>query len=209
MKNLQSKLGAWALISLLCLAVVPTVGCNGSTVAQDIVNWTPTLESAVATLDSTAALLAPADAPIFMAATAGFDALQNALDTQAKAYLANPSATVLAKLQTAVVTFQQQVNASLLAVAGIKDTASQKHALAGIQAVATVVNAMLALVTSISSKSAVAQMAAQETVKLAEVEPYELMMPAADLVAAHYNLDQTHGLSAMLAGEQRLEAAGF
>jgi hypothetical protein len=198
-----------AAIALLCLAVMPTTGCSGVSVAQDIVNWTPTLESAVATVNSTAALLAPADATIFAAATVGFDALQNALDIQAKAYLANPSATVLAKLQTAVVTFQQQVNDSLLAVAGIKDTASQKHALAAIQAVATVVSAMLALVASISSKAAVARMASQETVKLAEVEPYELMMPAADMVAAHYGLDQTHGLSTMLAGEQRLEAAGF
>jgi len=30
-------------------------------VAQNIVNWTPALESAVATVDSTAALLAPAE----------------------------------------------------------------------------------------------------------------------------------------------------
>src|ERR1035438_1130029 len=58
-----AKLGAWALISLL-LPLPFMTGCSGVTVAQDIVNWTPALQSAVATVDSTAALLAPADAPI-------------------------------------------------------------------------------------------------------------------------------------------------
>ena len=122
--------------------------------AQDIVNWTPALQSAVATVDSTAALLAPADAPVFAAATVGFDAASNLLVAQAKAYLANPTAGVLAQLQTQVVTFQQQVNAALLQAAKIVNPASQQHALAAIQAVATVVSAILALVQSVSSKAA-------------------------------------------------------
>ena len=85
---------------------------------------------------------------------------------QAKAYLANPSASVLAQLQTQVVAFQQQVNASLLKRRQIVDTASQKHALSAIQAVATIVNAMLGLVESISSKAAVAQMAGDSGIEL-------------------------------------------
>jgi hypothetical protein len=109
----QTKLGAIMLIALLLSSTM--TGCSAANVAQDIVNWTPSLESAVATVDSTAALLAPADAPIFATATAGFDATANLLVAQAKAYLANPSASVLAELQTQVVTFQQQVNSSLLA----------------------------------------------------------------------------------------------
>ena len=67
-------------------------GCTATGVAQNIVNWMPALQSAVASVDSTAALLAPADAPIFTAATSGFDAASNLLVVQAKAYLANPSA---------------------------------------------------------------------------------------------------------------------
>ena len=86
------KLGVWALIALL-LGSPFVSGCSGATVAQDIVNWTPSLESAVATVDSTAALLAPADAPLFAAATVGFDAASNMLVGQAKAYLTNPSAS--------------------------------------------------------------------------------------------------------------------
>lgn len=182
----QAKLGAWMLIALL--VPLPWMqGCSGASVAQDIVNWTPSLQSAVATVDSTAALLAPADAPAFSAATAGFDAASNLLVAQAKAYLASPSATALAKLQTEIVTLQQQVNTALLQSVRIVDTASQKHAVAAIQAVGTIVNAILALVQQISSKAAVSQMASQAGVKLAMVRPYLDNSRAASIVAAHYD----------------------
>ena len=114
----QAKLGAWALIALL-LPLPLIGGCSETTVAQDIVNWTPALQSAVATVDSAAAVLAPADAPIFTAATAGFNAASNLLTTQAKAYLTNPSEGTLAQLQNQIVTFEQQVNAALLQAGGL------------------------------------------------------------------------------------------
>jgi hypothetical protein len=180
-----AKLGAWALIALL-LPLPFVSGCSGSTVAQDIVNWTPALQSAVATVDSTAALLAPIDAPVFAAATVGFDAASNLLVAQAKAYLANPSGSVLAQMQAQIVALQQQVNAAVLQAARIMNPASQQHALAAIQAVGTVVTAILALVQSVSSKVAVAQMASQSTLKLAAVQPYMDNGKAAQLIAAHY-----------------------
>jgi hypothetical protein len=183
--NPTAKLGAWALIALL-LQLPFVSGCSGVTVAQDIVNWTPALQSAVATINSTAALLAPQDAPIFIAATAGFDAASNLLVAQAKAYLANPSASVLAQLQAAVVTFQQQVNASLLQAAKITNANSQQHVLNAINAVATVVMAILALVASISSKADKARMAAQSSIKLTMVRPYLDEGKAAAMVAGHY-----------------------
>jgi hypothetical protein len=180
-----AKLGAWALIALL-LPIPFVSGCSGTTVAQDIVNWTPALESAVATVDSTAALLAPADAPIFAAATAGFNAASKLLAAQARAYLANPSAGVLAQLQAQVVVLEQQVNASMLEAGKIVNPASQQHALAAVQAVGTVVSAILALVQSVSSKAAVARMATQSSIKLATVRPYMDADRAAEIVAAHY-----------------------
>jgi len=155
-------------------------------VAQDIVNWTPALQSAVATVNSTAALLAPADAPIFVAATTGFDAASNLLVAQAKAYLANPSAGVLAHLQAAVVAFQQQVNASLLSAAKITNPNSQQHVLNALNAVGTVVSSILSLVESVSSKAAVAAMAAHSTIKLAAVRPYLDEGQAVAMVAGHY-----------------------
>jgi hypothetical protein len=182
----QAKLGAWMLIAL----VIPLPwmqGCTAAGVAEDIVNWTPPLQSAVATVDSTAALLAPADAPIFTAATIGFDAASDLLVVQAKAYLANPSASVLAQLQNQVVTFQQQVNTALLQAAKIVNVNSQQHALAAIQGVGTIVAAILALVQTISTKSQVAQMAAASSVKLAAVEPYFDESRSAQIVAAHYD----------------------
>jgi hypothetical protein len=181
--NTTAKLGVWALIALL----LPfTAGCSGTSVAQNIVNWTPTLQSAVATVDSTATLLDPLDAPIFTAATVGFDAASNVLVAQAKAYLVNPTAPLLQQLQTAVVAFQQQVNAALLRAARISNSASQQQVLNAINAVATVVSAMLALVSSISSKTAVARMASQSTIKLAQVRPYMDEGKAASMVASHY-----------------------
>jgi hypothetical protein len=183
--NSTAKLGAWAMIALL-LPLPIVAGCSGTTVAQDIVNWTPALQGAVATVDSTAALLAPLDAPIFTAATVGFDAASNLLVAQAKAYLANPTASVLAQLQTQVVTFQQQVNAALLQAAKITNTVSQQHALACIQGVATIVSAVFALVQSISGKVALAQMSAQSTIKLAAVQPYLDEGMAAQILANHY-----------------------
>ena len=181
-----AKLGVWALIALL-LPLPFMSGCSGTTVAQEIVNWTPALESAVATVDSTAALLDPADAPVFAAATVGFDAASKLLVTQAKAYLANPSASVLAELQAQVVTFQQQVNAALLKAAKIVNPTSQQHVLNAINAVATVVSAIFALVTSVSSKAAVARMAALSAIKLAAVRPCIDEGQAAAIVASHYS----------------------
>jgi hypothetical protein len=199
-----AKLGAWALIALL--VQLPFLnGCTGSTVAQDIVNWTPALQSAVATIDSTASILTPADAPVFAAATSSFDNASNLLVAQCKAYLANPTAAVLAQLQAQVVAFQQQVNASLLQTARITNTASQQHALAAIQAVATIVSSMLSLVQSVSSKAAVAQMAVQSTIKLAQVEPYLDKAEAARMVAAHY-AEPVSAAQAQIAQAERSQA---
>ncbi len=204
----QAKLGAWMLIALL-IPLPWMQGCTAAGVAQNIVNWTPALQSAVATVDSTAALLAPADAPIFAAATVGFDAASDLLVAQAKTYLANPSASVLAQLQNQIVTLQQQVNTALLQAARIVDAKSQQHALAAIQGVGTIVTAILALVQSISSKAQVAQMAAASGVKLAAVEPYLNESRAAEIVAAHYGEPSSVARAQVMHAEQAEMNAGF
>jgi hypothetical protein len=203
-----AKLGAWALISLL-LPLPFVAGCSGVTVAQDIVNWMPALQSAVVTVDSTAALLAPQDAPIFAAATVGFDAASNLLVAQAKAYLANPNASTLAQMQTQIVTFQQQVNVALLQAAKIMNPASEQHALASIQGVATIVSAILALVQSISNKAQVAQMAAQSTIKLAAVRLYLDEGNAAVVVAGHYSEPVEQAQAQVVRAELAEAQAGF
>ena len=203
-----AKLGAWALIALL--VPLPWLqGCTEKGMAQNIVNWTPSLQSAVATVDSTAALLAPADALVFAAATSGFDAASNLLVAQAKAYLANPSASILALLQSQIVTFQQQVNASVLAAAKITNAASQQQALTSLQAVATIVTTILSLVQSISSKTQVARMAAASGVKLAAVQPYLNSARAAEIVAAHYGEPMSQARAQIAQAEQAEMQAGL
>jgi hypothetical protein len=204
----QAKLGAWALIALL-IPLPWMQGCSAATVAQDIVNWTPALQSAVATVDSTASILAPADAPIFAAATVGFDAASNLLVAQAKAYLANPSAGALAQLQSLITTFQQQVNAALLQAGRIVNPASQQHALAVIQGVGTIVSAILSLIQSISSKAQLAHMAALSTVKLSAVEPYLDPSLSARIVASHYGEPVELARTQVAQAQQMKIRAGF
>ena len=182
-----AKLGVLMLCAILVAGTIPVAGCSGQVVAQDIVNWTPALQTAVGVVDTTASVLAPADAPIFTAATASFDAATNLLVAQCKAYLANPSASLLAQLQAQIVTFQQQVNASLLQSARIVNPNSQAHALAAINGVATIINAIFALIESISSKASAAQMASQASIKISEVRPYLDVEKSARIVAEHYN----------------------
>lgn len=203
-----AKLGAWALIALL-IPLPYMSGCSGTTVAQDIVNWTPALQSAVTTVDTTAALLAPVDAPLFAAATAGFDAASKLLANQARAYLANPSAGLLAEIQAQIVTFQQQVNAALLSVARITNPASQKHALSAIQATVTIVSAIFSLVQSISGKAALAQMAAHSTIKLASVEPLLDSALASRMIADHYREPVAVASAEVAQAEQWQKLAGF
>lgn len=204
----QAKLGAWALIALL-LPLPLMGGCSEAAVARNIVNWTPALQSAVASVDSAGALLSPADAGVFAAATAGFDAASNLMTAQAKAYLANPCASTLAQMQNQVVVFQQQVNAALLQSARILNPTSQQHALATIQAVGTVITSILALVQTVSSKADVAQMAARSTIKFAAVRPYLDGARSAEIVAEHYG--EPVALAQMqVAQVERAEAlAGF
>ncbi len=204
----SSKPGLLALITLL-LPLPFLTGCSGVTGAQDIINWPPALQAAVATVDSTAALLAPADAPIFTAATIGFDAASNLLVAQAKAYLANPSAGTLALIQSQVVSFQQQVNAALLQAVKIVDPAAQKHALAAVQAVGAIVGTILALVQSISSKGAIAEMAAHSTIKLAQVDPFLNPAEAAALIAVHYGEPSELARVQLTHAKQAAMQAGF
>ena len=208
MKRITAVFTAIMLWSVI-LAMPFMQGCNGQTVAQDIVNWTPALQSAVATVDSSIATLDPAIAPIVDAATIGFDAGTNLLVAFAKDYLANPNATTLGKLQNAVVTLQQQVSSALLSSAKITNPETQRFVMNAINAVETVVLAILALVQSISSKAAVAQMASQSTIKLAQVEPYLDDVMAQRMIAAHYGVWPLHAAFINTKIQVQLEIEGF
>jgi hypothetical protein len=204
-----SKLGVWMLIALLVSSPF-SAGCGGATVAQDIVNWTPALQSAVSAVDATAAVLDPVSAPIFTAATAGFDAASNELVTQAKAYLLTPTATVLARLQVAVVTFQQTIDAAMLKAVDIGNTVALRKAQADISGVAAIVNIILGLVVSISSKPAVAKMAAAAPFKIDYVDKDGTGQPLiVRFISAHYGISDAAAREMSSTGRQRLLQAGF
>jgi len=203
-----SKLSAWLLIAML-IPLPWMQGCTAAGAAQNIVNWTPALQSAVAAVDSTGALLSPSDAPAFATATADFDRDSNVLVQQAKSYLEHPTAGTLVQLQNQIVVLQQQVNVALLQASRIMDSASQQHAMAAIQAVSVIVTAILSIVQSASSKAEVAQMASHSTIKLAAVKPYLNPSQAAQIVADHYG-EPVHVAEIQVAqAQQEAFAAGF
>jgi len=204
----QAKLGAWMLIALL-MPLQLVGGCSGRTAAQNIVDWTPALQSAVASVDSAGAVLSPGDAQVFAAATAGIDAAAELMIAQAKAYLSSPSAGTLAMMQAQVVVLQQQVNVAMLRAVRMVNPESQRHALAAIEAVGTVVTVMLSLVQSVSSKAAIAQMADSSTVKLSAVLPLVDQRRVAQQVAAHYDVPVALAELQVAQLERAEIAAGF
>jgi hypothetical protein len=172
------RLGAVALIALVVTLSFGAAGCSGTSIAKDIVNWTPSLDSAAQTI--------AAIDPVLLPEAAGFVAVTQLVDSAAQAYLKNPSASALAQLQAQITNAQQKVNAALLSAAGIGSKTVQQQVLAALNTYGTIANTLLALVSSISSKTAVAVMATRSTVKLAQVLPYLDRRQAAALIAAHY-----------------------
>jgi hypothetical protein len=75
--------------------------------------------------------------------------------------------------------------------------------------VGTIVSAILALVQSVSSKAAVARMAADSTVKMADVRPYLDEDKSAALVARHYDEPVALARMQVAQAEQEEMRAGF
>ena len=206
--NATTRLGVWMLIALL-LPLPWVTGCTKADVAQRIVDWTPTLENAVATVDLTVAALVPADAAILTSITSGFDAAATLLSAEAQAYLANPSASTLNQLQAGITAFTQTVNSALLAAAKIKNSSSQKSILAALNAVATTSTAILILVQSLSSKAELARMAAASPIKLADTTPLRDDDAAAQLLAVHEHQPLAKARKQLAAGKRMAVEAGF
>jgi hypothetical protein len=212
------------LVASSAIAVLPSAfmldGCTGASIAQDIVNWTPALQSTAATVASTVALLVPPDAPIIAAALVGFDAATNLAVAEAKAYLANPGQTTLQALQTAVVTLQQQVNTTLLTAAKIINPQSQAVVTAALNAVATVINSIFALILQIKGNT-VAAMANPKTVKLYMVynpakgpTRYRTLVGESPwvsegIVATHYSISREEAGMRIKQGRELIVQAGF
>ena len=200
-----------ALFTVVCLwAVIVAAplmqGCNGVTVAQDIVNWTPSLQAAVATVDSTSALLDPGAAPIFAVITVGFDAASNLVVSQAQAYLKNPTTTFASTLAAQLVALQQNVNTALLEAAKIVNPKSQALALAVLNGVSSIVNIMVSLISSVKGVTIVASTTA---VTLLMIKPYRNDALTVRLVAQHYGIDQDEATARVNVGYAQMQEEGL
>jgi hypothetical protein len=168
--------GKAAVLALLCMTLIfaPVIGCTQAQrvdVAQEIVNWTPALESSIDTAASVVDLLDPVAAPIVNTLVTGVNALAPQFEAAAKAYLANPTQTALQTVQGLIVQIQNSVNNSLalLDAAKVTNPASQAKAKSVINGIATVANSLLALIEGVSTKAQVAAMSQNVTVHLAQV----------------------------------------
>ena len=186
--NLQSKLAAWAAIALLCLAVTPVmIGCTKATIAQDIVNWTPTIISTSTTVASVVASIDPGSGIIISAAVVGFDMLAKLVAAQAQNYLDNPSTSVLLTLQNQVLTFQQQINTSILQAAKITNMQSQQRVLAAIEGLSTAVTAVIALIATVKGNT-LSTASLTAPVKIAQVISPQQIDVSTQMVAEHYGI---------------------
>jgi hypothetical protein len=197
-------------IAVACMwaSIITTTGCNGTTVAQDIVAWAPTIQSTAATVAATVSTLLPADALIVAAALAGFDGASNLVVAEAKAYLANPGASTLQLLQAAVLAFEQQINASLLSAARIVNTTSQQLVIAALSAVGTAINAIIALIQTIKGNT-IGAAAVTVTTKLSSVRQLRTDKADIALLAAHYGVTPSQAAPVYYAQMGDLQTAGF
>lgn len=207
-------------VSLVVLGVGPvglmSVGCSGQSIAQDIVNWTPALQSWAATAASAASVLLPADAALIAAALAAFDAASNLVASEAKAYLANPGQTTLQALQTAVITLQQNISQALLTVVRIVNPNSQTLITNQLNAGATIINSILALILQIKGNTVATTTAAMKAsgktafLTIQDVKRGNPQMAfKVDIVANHYDIAQHKAANDIQYAILQLQQEGF
>ena len=182
-------------------------GCNGATVAQQIVNWTPTIISAAQTLDGVVATLDPAQAVIIIPAGIAFVAAANLLDAGAKTYLANPNATTLGQLQAQALAFQANVTTALLNAVRVVNPETQQKLLTYLNAAVTGISAVLALIMNIKGSSLTP--ASVTAPKLAAIIPLLNKGESVALIAQHENISTKQANVAFNMGMARLQAAGL
>lgn len=213
----ESKLRRWAValpmfFAMLILSVTSTTGCTQAqkiNVAQEIVNWTPAFIMTADTVNVAIMALDPPTVVVLGPLTAAINALAPQFELAAKNYLANPNQTTLQVLQALVVQVQQNTNAALLAAVAITNPSSQASAKRNINLVATIVNTLLGLIQSVSTKTQIAAMATVVHVTLAQVRPY---MDQAALQAASVRVSQDLALGFQPTPDQFFAAearAGF
>jgi hypothetical protein len=202
-----NRIGVLMLISVLLMGTLPVTGCSATGVAQDIVNWTPTIVSTANTVGAVVASLDPPDALLVGAGVAGFDAAANLLAGQAQAYLKNPSLPLLQQLQVQVLAFQQQVTNSLLQAGRIVNPQSQQKVLAALQGLATGITAVIALISTIKGNTV--SPASVTAVHMAQLDRLMNQDLSAHIVAVHYGVSDAAGRAMYRQTIARMEVFGL
>ena len=171
--NLQSKLGVWALISLLFVGTVPMVGCKTPSQATinkaigDVENVAGIINTSLVALQADVALFPASDQTAIAPYVTQGLASSALIKSLCASYLSNPSATVLAQISAAFGTLASNGASALINVAQIKDPNSQMIAKGVLAAVAT----SSAILSAYLATAGVSTPAAT-TVSLNQMKPY-------------------------------------
>lgn len=191
--TLRSSCAA-ALIAatLLVTGCTPAQQQTTVQVVSRIDAYMPTVINAADTVAATVSMLLPADALLIQVSDTAFDTAAATLAALCKSYLANPSANVLAQIQTAIDTLQQQVSAATLKAVGIKDAQSQQLAIAALKGLLTAVSFVFGLISQTQTTAQLIQLRDENRIRLATIRPYLDEPQLRQLARADgYDYDQT------------------
>jgi hypothetical protein len=188
--------GQSAIASIALCAVM--IGCTAQQkqttlqIVTEINTHIPEVVAAADTVAATVSALVPADAVIIGVSDVAFDTAAKTIQALTASYIANPTASVLAQIQTAITTLEGQINTATLNVVGIKNTATQSAVLAALKGLLTVVTVVFALISPTLTTAQLVDLRDSNTIHLARVRPYmderELQQQAK---AMHVDLDKT------------------
>jgi hypothetical protein len=170
--RIDLKAKAWVAVAVVLMA--SAMGCTSpqvNQVLQEIANQIPTAIAIADTVGPLVATVDPAVAPLVGVAVMAVNAGLPLLQADINAYLANPNASILARIEAAINNIITQNTAALQAV-GIKNGGKQTAILAALGSLNAVLIVIDGYIQQIQSNSTTKANAAARTVKLSQVDKY-------------------------------------
>jgi hypothetical protein len=175
MKNIRRNLASAIACVLMC--AVFTTGCTTAQkqttlqVVQKINTYAPAIVDGIDAAATTIATLDPAIGAVIMIGVTALDTLQVAFTATLSAYLANPNATTLTALQSAINALESNINTASLNALHITDPISQRLALAGLKTVLSLVTIVFSLISQTETVAQLDQLRMTDTIHLALLRP--------------------------------------
>jgi hypothetical protein len=201
------RVNSFVALLMLVLCVPMFTGCTPAqqqTTLQIVTAINGKIPEIVAGADTVAAtieMLAPSDAALIATCDVGFDTLAKSLQAMTAAYIANPSATTLQQIQSALNALIGSITTATLNVDGIKDPESLRLAKAALSQFSTAVTFAFALIAPTESHAALLELQRTHAIQVAVLRR-NLDEPKLrrDLAAQGVDLDRAMA---------QAEAAGF